>query len=88
MKDLVDDRLILDTGDYLDFASALLADRDVNIEHTLQALRPSHGPVALLRSLTITLMRLGSFATFGRRHIYSVFAIGRDKIARSDFEQL
>jgi hypothetical protein len=74
---LVNNRLILDTGDYLGFACALLADRDVNIEHTLQALRPSHGPVALPRSLTITLMMLGTFATFGRRHIYPVFAVGR-----------
>jgi hypothetical protein len=31
-KDLVDDRLILNTGDYLGFASALLAGRYVNIE--------------------------------------------------------
>jgi hypothetical protein len=30
LKDLVDDRLILDTGDYLGFTSALLADRYVN----------------------------------------------------------
>jgi hypothetical protein len=76
-KVLVDDRLILDTADYLGFASALLAGRDVNIEHSLQALRPSHGPVARLRSLIITLMWLGSFATFGGRYIYSVFAVGR-----------
>jgi hypothetical protein len=76
---LVNNRLILDTGDYLGFACALLADRDVNIEHTLQALP---------RSLTITLMMLGTFATFGRRHIYSVFAVGRDKIVWNDFEQL
>jgi hypothetical protein len=74
IQDLVDDRLILDTGDYLGFASALLAGRYVNIEHTLQAPRPSHGPVALPRNLTITLMMLGTFATFGRRYIYSVFA--------------
>jgi hypothetical protein len=76
-KDLVNDRLILDTGDYLGFASALLAGRYVNIEHSLQALRPSHGPVARLRSLIITLMWLGSFATFGGRYTYSVFAVGR-----------
>ncbi|MEJ2612322.1 MAG: hypothetical protein P8179_20225 [Candidatus Thiodiazotropha sp.] len=31
-KDLIDDRLILNTGDYLGFASALLAGRYVNIE--------------------------------------------------------
>jgi hypothetical protein len=30
IQDLVDDRLVLDTGDYLGFTSALLADRDVN----------------------------------------------------------
>jgi hypothetical protein len=47
------------------------------IEHTLQALRPSHRLVPLLRSLIITLMRLGSFATFGGRYIDTVFAVGR-----------
>jgi hypothetical protein len=48
MKDLVDDRLILDTGDYLGFTTALLTDRYVNVEHTLQALRPAHRLVPLL----------------------------------------
>jgi hypothetical protein len=76
MKDLVDDRLILDTGDYLGFTSALLADRHVNVEHTLQALRPTYRLVPLLRSLIITLMRLGTFATFAGRYIDTVFAAG------------
>lgn len=43
LKDLVDDRLILDTGDYLGYASALRADRHIDVEHALQALRPGHG---------------------------------------------
>jgi hypothetical protein len=47
IKDLVDDRLILDTGDYLGIPSTLLADRYINIEHTYQALRPSHRAVTL-----------------------------------------
>jgi hypothetical protein len=73
---LVDDRLIIDTGDYLGFTSALLADRYIKVEHTLQALRPGHRLVPLLRSLIITLMRLGTLATFAGRYIDTVFAVG------------
>ena len=36
----IDDRLVLDTGDYPGFAPALRADRYIDIKHPLQALRP------------------------------------------------
>jgi hypothetical protein len=75
MKDLVYDRLILDTGDYLGFTSALLADRYVNVAHTLQALRPGHRLVPLWWSLIISRMMLGTFAMFGGRHIDTAFAV-------------
>ncbi|MEJ2396249.1 MAG: hypothetical protein P8Z77_16165, partial [Candidatus Thiodiazotropha sp.] len=42
-------------GDYLGFTSALLADRDINIEHTLQALCPGHRFVPLLRTLIVNI---------------------------------
>jgi membrane protease YdiL (CAAX protease family) len=69
VENLVDDRLILDAGNHFGFASALWTNRYIYIEHPLQALCPGHRLVPLLRSLIITLMWLGSFATFGGRHI-------------------
>jgi hypothetical protein len=40
---LLDYRRIFDTGNYLDSAAAFTARFDVNIEHSLESLRPGHG---------------------------------------------
>jgi hypothetical protein len=34
LKDLVDDRLILDAGEHLGFTTTLLAGRDINVEYS------------------------------------------------------
>jgi hypothetical protein len=44
---LFNNHWILDTGDHAGFATTLRASRYIDIVHTLQALRPGHGPVAL-----------------------------------------
>jgi hypothetical protein len=85
---LVDDLLILDAGDHLGLTSALRADRYIDVEHPLQALRPGHSLVALFGCLVFAFLSGAAFTAFGRRHLDTVFAVGRDKIARSDFEQL
>ncbi len=81
LQNLVDDRLILDAsvrriGNHLGFASALRADRYIDVEYSLQALRPGHGLMALFRRLVLIFMMLGTFTAFGRRHYDTVFAIG------------
>ena len=48
-QNLVDDLLILDTGNLFGVASTFRADGYVYVEHALQALRPGHGLVALVR---------------------------------------
>ena len=78
LKDLVDDRLILDTGDYLGFASALWADRHIDIEYPFEALRPGHRLAALFWCLVILRLSWIALAPFGWRHINPVFAVGRE----------
>jgi hypothetical protein len=45
---LIDGRLIFNTGYHFSFSTALRADRRIDLEHPLQALRPDHGLVTLL----------------------------------------
>ncbi len=47
IENAVDDQLILYAGDYPGFTSAFRADRHIDIEHLLQALRPGHRLVSL-----------------------------------------
>ncbi len=51
--------------------------RSGSFEHTLQALRPGHGLVALFECFVFVFFSGASFAAFGRRHIDPVFAVGR-----------
>jgi hypothetical protein len=44
---LFNNHWILDTGDHAGFATTLRASRYIDIEHTLQALRPGQSLVAL-----------------------------------------
>ena len=78
LKDLVDDRLILDTGDYLGLTSALWADRHIDIEHPFEALRPGHRLAALFWCLVILRLSWIALAPFGWRYINPVFAVGRE----------
>ena len=64
--------------------SALRADRHVDIECPFQALRPEPAPdlirghdlVALFGCFVFVFLSGASFASFGRRHINTVFAVG------------
>ena len=57
LQNFVDNQLILDTGYHLGFSSALLADRHIDVEHSLQALRLGHGLVALIGCFVILRLR-------------------------------
>ena len=77
----VNDLLIFDTavrriGDYPGFAPTLRAGRYIDVEHPLQALRPSHGLVTLLlRVLVFILMTGTALAALGGSHVETVFAV-------------
>ena len=73
---LVDDRLILNTGDHPGVTSARRAHRDIDVEHAFQALRPGHGLVALCGCFVFVFVSDATFAAFGWRHINTVFAVG------------
>ena len=61
-------------------ATAVLADLDVDVEHSLEALLPGHGSMALCRTLVVP-VRIGRFwwigllAALGRRDLNTVFAV-------------
>ena len=76
LKDLVDDRLILDTGNHFGFASALRADRHIDVEHAFEALRPGHGLVTLFWCFVLFRLRWVVLPTPGVRHFGAVFAVG------------
>ncbi len=48
----------------------------------------AHGLVPLFGCFVFVFLVGTALATFSRRHIYPVFAVGRDKIVWNDFEQL
>jgi len=75
LQNLVDDRLILDTGYHPGFASALLAERNVDVEHALQPLCPGHGLAVVFWCFFFALWIGAALAAFGRRHFYTVFAV-------------
>lgn len=76
LNDLVDDRMILDTGNHIGFASALRADRHIDAEHAFEALRPGHGLVTLFGCFVLFRLRWVTLPTPGRRHFGAVFAVG------------
>jgi hypothetical protein len=78
IENLVDDLLILDAGDQPGFTATRWADRDIDVKHPFQALCPGHGPVALFGCFVFVFLSGAAFAAFGRRHIYPVFAVGRE----------
>jgi hypothetical protein len=57
LQNLVDDRLILDTGDYFSFAATLRTDRHVDVEHALQVLRSVHSLVVVFWCFFFALWR-------------------------------
>ena len=72
--------LIIDCDtDDLDGAAAALAGLDVDVEHTLQALRPGHGGPAFGGCWVFRRMRragLVTLAALGRRHLRTMRAVG------------
>jgi len=75
---LVDDLLILDAGDHPGFTATLRTDRNIDVKYSLQALSPSHGLVALCGCFVFVFLVGTALAAFSRRHIYPVFAVGRE----------
>ena len=53
--------------------------RAVNVKYLFQALCPGHGPVALFGCFLFVFLSGATFGVFGRRHIYPVFAVGRER---------
>jgi len=68
-----DDCRVLDAGDDLDGAAALLAGFDVDLEYPFKTLRPGHGGAALGGSFSFVGR---AFAAPGGRHLRTVFAVG------------
>jgi len=50
--------------------------------------KTGHGLVALLGCLVFAFISGAAFTAFSRPHPDTMFAVGREKIDRSDFEQL
>ena len=78
LENLVDDRLFLDAGDHPGFTSTLWADRDIDVKYPFQALCPGHGLVPLFGCFVFVFLVGTALAAFSRRHIYPVFAVGRE----------
>jgi len=83
-EDLVDDHGIFDTGDDSERTGALRANLDIDIEDTLQPLRPGHrGPAFCWGSRLVLLSRspCAALASFRWRNLNAVFAIrGEDAV--------
>lgn len=63
---LIDDSLILDTGNHLDRSTASRASLYVNVKDSLESLCPGHRGVALSRGLFVgVFIAFGAFAAFG-----------------------
>jgi hypothetical protein len=75
---LVDDLLILDASDHPGFTSTLWADRHIDVKYPFQALCPGHGLVPLFGCFVFVFLVGTALAAFSRRHIYPVFAVGRE----------
>jgi hypothetical protein len=78
LENPVDDRLFLDAGDHLGLTAALGADRHIDVEYPFQTLCPGHSLAALFGCFVFVFLSGAAFAAFGRRHIYPVFAVGRE----------
>ena len=78
---LLDDYRIFNAGDHFDAATTGTARLNVNIEHALEPLSPSHGCTTFGGCLGLRLIRcfgLAAFAPLCRRHLRTMFAIGRE----------
>lgn len=76
VENLVNDSLVLDTGDRLGFTATLWAHRYVDIEHPFQALCPGHGLVALFGCSVYDFSTGAALSAFGRCHFNTVVAVG------------
>jgi len=76
IENFVDDYLIFDTRNHPCFTAALLADRHIDVERSLQALRPGHGLVPLLWCFFFIFLVGSALAPLGRCYIDSMFTIG------------
>jgi hypothetical protein len=75
-KYLLDHYRIFDTGYHFDSATAFFADCNINVEHSLQALRPGHGGMLLYRrSLNAVYLAIDALASFRRRHQGTMLAV-------------
>jgi len=76
---LLDDYRIFDTGNDLDGAAAFTARFDVNTEHALEPLCPSHGRMTFSGCPILRLIRdfdLFTFTSLCRPHLYAELAVG------------
>ena len=80
IQNFLDDQWILYACDNLDRATTPIADRDINIKHSLESLRPGHFRMLIhwwIHALSaVQVLLVGALATFRRRHIDLVFAVG------------
>ena len=70
---LLDDQRILDARDNLDGPSTPIANRNINVKHSLESLRPGHFLVLihwqLCALLALHTLRIAALAAFRRCHI-------------------
>ncbi len=76
---LLDDYRIFNAGDHFDATAAGTARLNVDIEHPLETLGPSHGRATFSGRSVLRLIRrfgLTAFATLCRRHLHAMLAVG------------
>jgi hypothetical protein len=66
IENLAHDSLVIDADNHPCFTAAMLADRHIDIEHPLQALRPGQGLVPLFGRLVFVFQVGTALASFGR----------------------
>ena len=59
------------------FTAILCADREIDVEYSFQTSRPGHGLVTLFGCFVFVFLVGTALASFGRRHINTVFTFGR-----------
>ena len=76
LENLFDDSRVFNTGNHFNGTATMLTGFNVDIEYSLQPLRPSHGSVSLYRRPCFTFR--GSFTTGCWRNLFSQSTIGRE----------
>lgn len=75
LKDHVDGRRILDTGDNLSFTATLWTGRHIDVEYPFQALCPGHGLMGRIGCFVHVFSTGAALCTFGRCHISTALTV-------------